>query len=92
MDRTSYFALELARPAEGWQHLDELILRARNAGDAQPVGNRVRFVRSVFIPEDETCLCVYQASSVEDVREAARRAQLPSERVVEAITESKGKG
>jgi hypothetical protein len=52
----------------------------------------VRFVRSVFIPEDETCLCVYQASSAEDVREAARRAQLPSNRVVEAITESKGKG
>jgi len=40
-------------------------------------GNQVRFVRSVFIPEDETCLCVYRAESAEDVREAARRAGLP---------------
>jgi Nickel responsive protein SCO4226-like len=37
----------------------------------------VRFVRSVFIPEDETCLCVYEAASAEDVREAARHAGLP---------------
>jgi Protein of unknown function (DUF4242) len=37
----------------------------------------VRFVRSVFIPEDETCICVYQASSAKDVREAALHAGLP---------------
>ena len=41
----------------------------------------MRFVRSVFIPEDEACLCVYQASSGEDVREAARRAGLHVEHV-----------
>lgn len=37
----------------------------------------MRFVRSVFIPEDETCICVYQASSAKNVREAARHAGLP---------------
>ena len=76
IERNGYFALELARPAEGWEHLDELILLARKAAGAQLAGRRVRFVRSVFIPEDETCLCVYQAASAEDVREAARNAGL----------------
>jgi uncharacterized protein DUF4242 len=75
IDRPAYFALELTRPVEGWQYLDELILRARKAGDERS-GNRVRFVRSVFIPEDETFLCVYAAASAKDVREAARRAGL----------------
>jgi hypothetical protein len=41
----------------------------------------VRFVRSVFIPEDETCLCVYEAASAEDVRDAARRAGLQVDNV-----------
>jgi hypothetical protein len=47
----------------------------------------VRFVRSVFVPEDEICLCVYQAASAEDVCEAARRAGLPVGHVREAIGE-----
>jgi Protein of unknown function (DUF4242) len=47
----------------------------------------VRFVRSVFIPEDETCLCVYEASSAEDVRDAARSAGLPVGRVRGVIGE-----
>ena len=38
----------------------------------------MRFVRSVFVPEDETCFYVYEAIRVENVREAARRAALPS--------------
>jgi hypothetical protein len=63
-------------------------LRAREAGDVRAAGGRVRFVRSVFIPEDETCLCVYQAASAKDVREAARRAGLQVEHVRGVIGES----
>jgi hypothetical protein len=36
-------------------------------------------VRSIFVPEDEACFYLFQAESVEDVRETARRAGLPSE-------------
>jgi hypothetical protein len=50
----------------------------------------VRFVRSVFIPEDEICLCVYQAASAEDVREVARRAGLQFERIAAAVTATRG--
>jgi hypothetical protein len=53
-------------------------------------GTPVHFLRTIFVPEDETCFYLYRAESAEQVREAARRAQLPADRVVEAITELKG--
>lgn len=48
-------------------------------------GTQVRYLRSVFIPEDETCLLLYEAPSAEAVREAARGAGLQFERVLEAV-------
>jgi len=50
-------------------------------------GTPVRFLRSLFVPEDETCFHVYEAASAEAVREAARRASLPFERITEALAE-----
>jgi len=49
-------------------------------------GTPVRYLRTVFVPEDETCFYLYEAASEEAVREAARRAELRIERIVEAIT------
>lgn len=48
-------------------------------------GSTVRYVRSIFVPEDETCFLLYEADSADAVREAAQRAALPFERVSEAI-------
>lgn len=48
-------------------------------------GVPVRFVRAVFVPEDETCFFLIEAASAEGVREAARRAQLPFERLTETL-------
>ena len=53
-------------------------------------GTPVRYLRSIFVPDDETCFLLYEAGSVESVREAVRRAAIPFDRVAEAITESKG--
>lgn len=59
----------------------------------------MRFLRSVFVPEDGTCFCLYEAPSAEDVHEAVRRAALPvgvrdaSARIVESErTHEKGDG
>lgn len=52
-------------------------------------GTPVRFLRSIFVPEDETGFYLCEAASVEAVRELAKRAALPVERVVEAATRSK---
>jgi hypothetical protein len=52
-------------------------------------GIPVRFVRSIFVPEDETCFCLYEAASVDAIREAARRAALPIKGVLETVDTSK---
>jgi hypothetical protein len=53
-------------------------------------GRQVRYLRSIFVPGDETCFFLYEANRVEDVEEAARRASLRVERVAEAIAGRKG--
>ncbi|HEV8461906.1 MAG TPA: nickel-binding protein [Gaiellaceae bacterium] len=48
-------------------------------------GTPVRYVRSIFVPEDETCFFLYEAANADDVIEAGRRASLRFERVAEAV-------
>jgi hypothetical protein len=65
--------------------------RARAAADELTAeGVPVRYLRSIFVPEDETCFYLYEAASEEAVREAASRAALPFERVAEAVSQSEG--
>ena len=45
-------------------------------------GEPVRYVRSIFLPADETCLDLYVAASAHAVREATTRAGLSYDRVV----------
>jgi hypothetical protein len=51
-------------------------------------GTPVHFVHSIFIPEDETCLHLYRAESIDDVRAVATRASLPVDRIAEAVSDS----
>lgn len=48
-------------------------------------GTPVTYVRSIFVPEDETCFHLYEAASAEAVHEAAARAELRFDRVVEVV-------
>ena len=52
---------------------------------AAEVGTGVRHVRTTFLPGDETLLHVFEAESAEAVREAVHVAELPHERIVEAV-------
>jgi hypothetical protein len=45
----------------------------------------VRYVRSVFVPADETWFLLYDAPTEADVLKAAGRAGIRLERVVEAL-------
>lgn len=56
--------------------------RAQRAAE---VGTGVRYVRTTFLPGDETLLHVFEAESPEAVREAVHVAALPYERIVEAV-------
>ncbi len=53
-------------------------------------GIPVRYLHSIFVPEEETCFFLYEAVSADAVREAAQRAALPFERISEAVAQSKG--
>jgi hypothetical protein len=79
------FLLEVYARRTDSRAVDEAARRARAAADSlASEGPRVRYVRSIFVPEDETCFYVYEADSVGTVHEVARRAGLPVDRVVEA--------
>ena len=60
--------------------------RARLAAEAMTSeGMPIRYLRSIFVPEDETCFLLIEAASAESVREALGRAQLPFERLTESL-------
>jgi len=59
----------------------------RAAEELTREGTPVRYVRSIFVPEDETCFHLCEAGSAEAVREAVRRAAIPFERVAEVLAE-----
>jgi hypothetical protein len=56
----------------------------RAAAELAREGTAVRYVRSIFVPEDETCLLLYEAESLAAVDAAARRAGLTFERIAAA--------
>jgi len=85
--RLAYYTVQLRRPEDGWSRLPELSAGARQAGaDLRREGTPVRFVRAIFVPEDEACFHLFEARSADEAREAARRAALPVVHVVEAVT------
>ena len=64
--------------------------RARSAAvELTREGTRVRFDRSIHVPEDEICFFVFEAPSSRDAALVAHRAGLDAFRVVEAITSGK---
>jgi hypothetical protein len=65
--------------------LAEVEERARRAASTLTLaGTPVRYVRTIFVREDETCFHVFEAASAETVRQTARQARLATQRIVEA--------
>lgn len=52
-------------------------------------GVPIRYVRTMYLPDDETCFYVFEATSAGAVEEAGRRAGLGHARVVPAIEMSR---
>ncbi len=48
-------------------------------------GTPVRYVRTTFLPDDETCFHLFEAVSADAVEEVSRRAKLGRARVVPAL-------
>jgi hypothetical protein len=78
------FLIELYVSKVNCAELSETVARfCHVAAEVTAEGKPVRLVRSIFVPDDETCLLLVAAFTVEDVRDTARRAALPYEHVVE---------
>jgi hypothetical protein len=79
------YLVELERPEEGWARLQQTAADARAAAAAlRAEGVPVRFLRSVFVPEDDACFLLYEGPSPRAVREAAERSAAAVSRIAGA--------
>lgn len=70
--------------------LHRTVRRARLAAEKQTrQGTPVRYLRSIYVPEDETCFFLYEARSAEAVRRAAALAAVTFERVSEVVGDTR---
>jgi len=48
-------------------------------------GKNVRYIRTAFIPGESRCMCMFEASNPELVKELNESAKIPFKRIVEAM-------
>jgi hypothetical protein len=81
-ERRETYLVEHYRPDLQAEELERFAAQARLAVRAlEREGKPLRFVRSLIVPGDESCLCVVEAASEHLVREAYTRAGIPFERI-----------
>jgi len=79
------YCLELYLPHASVSRIEEAAADAQRAAGASPGGGRVRYLRTTYLADDETCLHFFEAASVEHVVDAARRAGLTTERITRSV-------
>jgi len=80
------FLVEFYLPRTDAAALGRSVRRARRAAEEQTrQGIQVRYLRSMYLPDDESCLLLYEADSAEAARRAAALAAIAFERVSEVI-------
>jgi hypothetical protein len=80
----SSYLLETYTPAATL--LQELEARVRSAAaELSESGTPVRYVRSIFVPEDETCFHLLDGPSRDAVAETAKRAGISTLRITKAV-------
>jgi hypothetical protein len=79
------YADELYLSRAGSDGADGGAERARSAAEAMArEGLPIRWLRTIFVPEDETCFYLFEAGSAELVRAVGERAEIAFDRVLEA--------
>ena len=83
------FLAELYVPRSTADAVGDVRDRAHRAtAELTAEGTPVRLVRSIFVPADETCLFLFEATSIDAVRETAHRAALSFEHIAEATSDA----
>jgi hypothetical protein len=80
------YLVEAYLPRSTDEERRRMVERARVVvADMRAEGADLRYVRSIFLPQDETCFHCFEAASDAEVEEVARRARFTAHRIVEAI-------
>ena len=80
------YVVELYVSRAGSGSAEQAAARARAAADQlRREGREVQYVRSIYVPEDETCFHVYEAATAQLVVEASRRGGVTAPRIREAV-------
>lgn len=80
------FLVETYLPKEHASELDAAVRRARTAAETLAgEGTSIRYLRSILLPDEETCFHLYRAESLRAVEEASRRAGFSSLRIAAAV-------
>jgi hypothetical protein len=79
------FLVEVYTPRLDEAALAKLVARLEAVVEAMSAEIPVTYVRSIHVPEDETCFHLFEAESAEVVNEAGRRAGLMFDRVAAAV-------
>lgn len=80
------YMVERDLPGIQMEQLAEAQKAAIQAGkEMSAQGKPVRYIRSTFVPGQNKCMCLFEAASPENVREANERAKLPFSRIVPAF-------
>lgn len=80
------FLVETYLPRDHPSKLDEAVRQARAAAETLTgEGTSIRYLRSILLPDEETCFHLYRAQSLRAVEEASRRAGLSSLRIAAAV-------
>jgi uncharacterized protein DUF4242 len=81
------YLVELYLPRRDEAALADAAMRARIASEqVTSEGKHVRYLRTIFVPQDEICFHLYEAQAADVVGEAIRRAQIPYDRIVRAVS------
>jgi hypothetical protein len=79
------YLVERDLPGVTMEQLAAAQKRAIQVGqDLTAEGREVRYIRSMFVPGDHRCMCLFEAPNQEHVREANERAEIPFTRIVQA--------
>jgi hypothetical protein len=80
------YLVEVYVPRNGVAEVREAAARARaSVQQLSDEGMSVRYVRAIFVPEDETCFHVFEASTSEAVHTASARAAFRAQRIVQSV-------
>jgi hypothetical protein len=55
------------------------------AQEMSGAGTPVRYIRSTFVPQDGSCMCLFEAASASMVQALNDAAKLPYTRIIEAL-------